>query len=73
MEKETIILLLTSINEKNRIDVPLPTDQIIDAIRFATAKDLVTRTDQGNFLLSTRGLSLVNNELPWEKIVAGIS
>ena len=70
MKKRAIELLLMSIQEKSLISVPLDGDQIIEAVQFALNKELISRTELGNFKLTKTGTDVLASKLRFESLFA---
>jgi len=68
LKETTIIALLQDIKEKNFLGAPVENIDIAAAITFVTDKELVTRTEYGNFELSNKGLDLLFGAISWESL-----
>ena len=64
----TIIALLHNIKEKNILDAPIEDFDIAEAIAFVIDKELVIRTEYGNFELTNKGLDLLFGVITWESL-----
>jgi len=68
MKEITIIALLHNIKEKKFVGAPAQDTDIADAINFVIDKQLVTRTNYGNFEISNTGLELLHNNISWNSL-----
>ena len=64
----TIIALLHNIKEKNILGAPIEDFDIAEAIAFVIDKELVIRTEYGNFELTNKGLDLLFGVITWESL-----
>jgi len=63
MNKEAVLHLLQNIFAHQLIGIAS-----IDTINFAIEKELLKRTEQGNFVLSNKGMLFLNGNLNWEDL-----
>jgi len=63
MDKEVVPNLLQNIYVNKFVGV-----SPIDALTFSIEKELIERTEIGNFKLSDKGLSFLKGDIKWESI-----
>ena len=63
MNKKAVLDLLQNVHVHMYIGF-----STLDTVRFAIEKELLKRTGTGNFMLTDKGLDLLNGNIKWENI-----
>jgi predicted transcriptional regulator len=63
MDKNNVLILLNTIKTKKYVG-SMP----VEVITFAIEKELVERTEIGNFQLTQKGLDLLDKKLDWKQL-----
>src|SRR5581483_12483615 len=68
MNKDTIIELLKDIKHQQALGTNRYGSEVFDTLNYALNKELISRTDYGNLMLSDKGADLLEGKLSWEAI-----
>jgi hypothetical protein len=68
MDKQTLIEMLKSIRKDGMLGPTGTHNDIIDHIDFALDHKLVTRTNEGNFEITGKGVGLLEEKLSWDDV-----
>jgi len=68
MKKEIITLLLDSVKKTNSVGPKIGNHNIGERVIYAMDKELIDRTNDGNFVVTKKGEDLLNGKLEWDDI-----
>ncbi|MBS1531126.1 MAG: hypothetical protein JSU01_12525 [Bacteroidetes bacterium] len=68
MDKQTLFAMLQSIRERYMLGPKIGDYEIGARVDFALSKELIKRSEDGNFIITDKGIDLLEGRLKWEDI-----
>ena len=68
MDKDCIIQMLQHIRDKQFLGPKTGDYPVGDRVVYALEKDLIKRSDNGNFMITEKGSELLDEKLNWESL-----
>jgi len=69
MDRQTLIAMLQSVRKNNMLGPKIGDDLEIGAhVDFALSYGLIKRAHNGNFVITIKGLDLLDGKLSWESL-----
>ena len=69
MDRQTLIAMLESVRKNNMLGPKIGDElEISELLDFALSKGLIQRAHNGNFVITIKGINLLEEKLSWESL-----
>jgi len=68
MDKDCVVQMLQHIRNERFLGPKTDTYPIGERVSYALEKGLIGRSDKGNFIVTDRGLALLEEKVRWESL-----